>query len=129
MDLPIGIRGSRSLVVSVNETAAALGSGLLAVFATPAMIALMEDTAASSVQELLPAGCSSVGVHIDVKHLSATPAGLTVHCETELIKLEGRRMTFFCRAFTDAETIGEGTQERVIVDNDRFMEKAAAKRG
>ena len=97
------------------------------VFATPSMIALMELCAAESVQPLLPAGNSTVGTRLDVKHLSATPVGMTVRCETELIEIDRRRLVFLCRAYDDAGLIGEGTQERFIVDNAKFMEKTQAK--
>ena len=124
-----GIRGEQTRTVTADVTAAALGSGGLAVYATPAMIALMEYTAAYSVQPYLAAGSSTVGTRIEVKHVSATPEGMRVMCETELTGVDGRRLTFSCRAYDEAGLIGEGTQERCVVDNERFLAKVRQKRG
>ncbi len=86
--LRTGIRGEKSAAVTEANTARALGSGGLAVFATPAMIALLESCAAESVQPFLPAGSSTVGTRIDMRHVSATPVGMTVRCETELVEID-----------------------------------------
>ena len=123
-----GIRGEKSLLVTTENTAAVLGSGCLPVFATPAMITLMELCAAESVGELLDEGFSTVGTAIDVKHLSATPVGMRVRCETELIEVDRRRLVFHCRAYDEAGLIGEGTQERFIVENAKFMAKVEQKK-
>lgn len=123
-----GVIGRLETSVSPADTAEAVGSGGLPVFATPAMIALMERCAAESVAPYLEAGQSTVGARLDVRHLSATPLGMRVRCETELIGVDRRRLVFSCRAFDDAGLIGEGTQERFIVENARFMEKTEAKR-
>lgn len=127
-ELSRGVRGTRELLVTSENTAKALGSGGLDVFSTPSMIALMESCAAQSVLPLLPSGNSTVGTRLDIKHLSATPIGMTVRCETELIEIDRRRLVFLCRAYDDAGLIGEGTQERFIVDNAKFMEKTAQKK-
>ena len=126
--LKIGVRGKRSVAVTAENTAAKLGSGCLPVFATPAMIALMELCAAESVGDFLAEGQSTVGTHIDIKHVSATPVGMTVRCETELVEIDRRRLVFACKAFDEVGLIGEGTQERFIVDNERFMDKAGQKK-
>lgn len=123
-----GIRGEKTLLVVTENTAAVLGSGCLPVFATPAMITLMELCAAESVGELLDEGFSTVGTAIDVKHLSATPVGMRVRCETELIEVDRRRLVFHCRAYDEAGLIGEGTQERFIVENAKFMAKVEQKK-
>ncbi|HWQ07009.1 MAG TPA: thioesterase family protein [Feifaniaceae bacterium] len=123
-----GIRGEKALLVAPENTAAVLGSGCLPVFATPAMITLMELCAAESVGELLDEGFSTVGTAIDVKHLSATPVGMRVSCETELVEVDRRRLVFRCRAYDETGLIGEGTQERFIVENAKFMEKVEKKR-
>jgi len=125
--LSIGIRAERDVLVTAENTARALGSGGLPVYATPAMITLMELCAAESVLPYLPEGSSSVGTRIDVKHLSATPVGMTIRCETELVEVDRRRLVFACKAFDDAGLIGEGMQERFVVDNARFMEKTEQK--
>ena len=126
--LSIGIRAERDVLVTAENTARALGSGGLLVYATPAMITLMELCAAESVLPYLPEGSSSVGTRIDVKHLSATPVGITVRCETELVEVDRRRLVFACKAFDDAGLIGEGIQERFVVDNAKFMEKTEQKK-
>lgn len=125
--LSIGIRAERDVLVTADNTAKALGSGGLPVYATPAMITLMELCAAESVLPFLPEGSSSVGTRLDVKHLSATPIGMTVRCETELVEIDRRRLVFACKAFDDAGLIGEGIQERYVVDNAKFMEKTEQK--
>ncbi len=124
-----GLKNKKTAAVAPENTAAAMGSGALAVYATPAMVALMEATAAESVAPLLGAGRSTVGTALDIKHLSATPAGMAVWCESELTAVEGRKLTFFVRAFDGAGVIGEGTHERFIVDDERFIEKANKKKG
>ena len=126
-ELSRGVRGTQTEIVTKENVARALGSGGLDVYATPRMITLMEYCAMESVKRLLPAGSSTVGTRIDIKHLAATPIGMTVRCETELIEIDRRRLVFQCRAFDDAGLIGEGIQERFIVDNEKFMEKTQAK--
>ena len=128
-ELRVGIVGKRELTVTEELTAAACGSGLLPVFATPQMIAMMEQTAAESVAPYLPEGSSTVGTHLDVRHLAATPVGLAVTCETELVEIDRRRLVFSCRAYDSAGLIGEGVQERFIVDSESFLRKTEAKRG
>ena len=126
-ELSRGVRGTREELVTEKNIASALGSGGLAVYATPCMITLMEYCAMESVKPYLPQGSSTVGTRLDVKHLAATPIGMRVRCETELIEVDRRRLVFLCRAYDDAGLIGEGTQERFIVDNAKFMEKTQAK--
>ncbi len=123
-----GIKGTQSVIVVPENTAAAVGSGLLPVFSTPCMIALMEKTASESVEPYLEEGCGTVGTLLNVKHLAATPLGMTIRCESELITVEKRRLVFTVKAYDDAELIGEGTHERFIIQNEKFMAKAAAKK-
>ena len=124
-----GLKGSQSVLVTEENTAAKVGSGLLPVFATPAMIALMEATCAQSVASELEEGCSTVGTHLDVKHSAATPVGMTVKCESELLEVDRRRLVFHVTAWDDAGLIGEGTHERFIVNNEKFMSKTQSKLG
>ena len=126
-ELSRGVRGAQQETVTETNIASALGSGGLAVYATPCMITLMEYTAMESVRPYLPQGSSTVGTRLDIKHLAATPIGMTVRCETELIEVDRRRLVFLCRAFDEAGLIGEGTQERFIVDDEKFMEKVSQK--
>jgi predicted thioesterase len=114
-------------VVSVENIASTVGSGDLPVFATPAMIALIERTASQSVQPYLELGSSTVGTHLDVAHSSATPVGMTVVCETELVEIDRRRLVFRVRVYDAKGDVGSGTHERFVVDSRRFMEKAQLK--
>ena len=126
--LPIGLKGLAETLVPEENTAAAMGSGLLPVFATPAMLALMEQAAASSVQPFLPEGQGTVGTRLEVSHLAATPIGLTVRAESELIAVDRRKLRFAVRAWAGDELIGEGEHERFVIDNARFLEKALSKK-
>ena len=123
-----GIKGIGEVVVTEELTAMRSGSGLLPVYATPMMIALMENTAANSVQPYLEEGQGTVGTRVDVSHLAATPLGMTVRVETELTEIDRRRLVFSVHAFDDAGLIGEGTHERFIVNNEKFMLKANSKK-
>lgn len=127
MPLEIGLKGAASVEVVPENTAAAAGSGALPVFATPCMIALMEQAALESVQPFLDEGQGTVGTRIEVSHLAATPVGMAVRAETELAEIDRKRLVFTVRAFAGEELIGEGRHERFIVDNGRFMQKALAK--
>jgi predicted thioesterase len=126
-ELKAGIKGNGSVVVVEENTARAMGSGQLPVFATPAMIALMEKTASESVLECLEEGCGSVGTSLNVKHVSATPLGMEVSCESELVEVDGRRLVFSVKAFDEAGLIGEGTHERFVIKNESFLKKAEGK--
>jgi predicted thioesterase len=122
-----GLRAEKTETVTGTFTASAWGSGGLPVFATPAMIALMELTALSVADPLLPEGWSTVGMELTVKHLAATPVGMEVRCTAELLALEGRRLLFRVEAFDEAGRIGEGTHGRFIVENRRFLQKVNEK--
>lgn len=126
--LEIGIKGHQELTVTAENTARAMGSGELEVFATPAMIALIEQTAWRSVAPHLAPGEGTVGTMLDVAHTAATPVGMKVRCETELIQADRRRLVFRARLSDETGPIGEGTHERFIVQNERFLQKARAKR-
>ena len=122
-----GIRGEQMIIVTEQQTAKYLGSGDLAVFATPCMIALMENTAYKSVQPFLDPGQGTVGTLLNVKHLAATPVGMEVRCETKLIEIDRKRLVFEVKAFDACGLIGEGTHERFVIDNQKFMQKANGK--
>ncbi len=126
--LEVGIKGKKEIVVTRDKTAKVMGSGTLDVFATPAMIALMENTAFESVSDSLDEGAGTVGTALNVKHVSATPVGMKVTCETELIKVDGRALTFSVKAFDEAGLIGEGEHERFIIFEEKFQKKADEKR-
>lgn len=127
MELIKGIQGRKDIVVTPEKTAKTVGSGLLEVFATPAMIALMEEVASESVAPALAEGSTTVGTLVNVAHVAATPVGAPVWCETELIEVEGRKLTFTVKAYDNAGLIGEGTHERFIVFSEKFMAKTNAK--
>ncbi len=125
--LEAGIKGTKEIMVTNENTAKTMESGTLDVFATPAMIALMENTAYESVASELEEGSGTVGTALNVKHVAATPVGMKVTCETELIKVDGRALTFSVKAFDEKGLIGEGEHERFIVFNEKFQAKADAK--
>jgi len=124
MILKTGIKGSGSTSVTELLTAKTLGSGELPVFATPAMIALVEKTAWESVADYLEPGQSTVGTKVDISHTAATPLGREVYCETELKMIERRRLVFSASVYDGSGMIAEGTHERFIVDIEKFLSKA-----
>ncbi len=123
-----GIKGKDELVVSTATSAKTVGSGLLDVFATPSMIALMEKTASESVQGQLEEGQGTVGTKIEVSHVSATPLGMKVTCETELVEVDRRKLVFKVAAYDEAGLIGEGMHERFIIESESFQSKTDAKK-
>ncbi len=125
--LRTGIKGKKEITVTKELTARSMGSGELEVFATPAMIALIEETAWRSVAPELAPGEGTVGTKLDVAHISATPVGLKVTCETEVTLVDRKRIVFQATVFDEAGKIGEGTHERFVVQNDRFLSKANGK--
>ena len=129
MSIEVGIKGRAETVVVQENTAAAVGSGLVPVFATPYMIALMENAAVNAVQTGLEPGQGTVGTRLEVTHDAATPVGMKVWAEAELTALEGKKLTFAVRAFDEAGPIGGGVHERFIITVDRFLAKAEAKKG
>ncbi|RRD95240.1 thioesterase [Clostridiales bacterium COT073_COT-073] len=127
--LKIGIKGKEETIVSTENSAKTMGSGTLDVFATPAMIALMEKTAWKSVQNHLEDGYGTVGISLNVKHVAATPLGMKVYCESELTGVDGKKLVFIVKAFDEVGLIGEGTHERFIISNEKFQQKTNDKAG
>ncbi len=123
-----GLIGQIEMVVREENTAQHLGSGNVAVLATPEMVRLMEKAAVAAVDHLLPDGYRTVGVAVNVRHLAVTPVGMRVRAQAELTAVEGRRLTFRVEAFDEVERIGEGEHRRVIIDLERFEERVKAKR-
>jgi predicted thioesterase len=115
--------------VTENLTADHFGNPGAAVFATPALIALLEQTAIAAIAPTLAPGQGSVGTRVDVRHLAATPVGMTVTARAELIEVDGRRLVFTVSARDDVEPIAEGTHERFLVNSmERFLARATTKR-
>ena len=127
MELKTGIKNTKEQVVTEDMTAATAGSGGQRVFSTPHMIALMEMTAWASVEPCMEEGRTTVGTHLDISHLSATPVGMRVICESELIDIDRRKLTFRVSASDEAGLIGEGTHERFMIDIDKFMKNTEGK--
>ena len=141
MSVTVGSKGRAACVVNDQNTAAAVGSGLLPVFATPQMIALMENAAVDATQASLEEGQGTVGTRLDVSHDAATPVGMQVWAEAEVTAadaglqpgdlvtaVDGRKLTFAVTAYDEAGPIGKGTHERFIIQNDKFLAKAQGKK-
>jgi len=122
-----GLTGEARVTVTPENTAWHMGSGSVEVFATPAMIALMEEAAVRAVSDHLLPGWQTVGVHVDVQHLAATPMGLTVTAHAELVEVKGHRLRFSVSAHDGQEPIGKGTHRRVLIDLERFQARLGAK--
>ena len=125
--ITVGLKGRAETVVAEGNTAAAVGSGLLPVFATPQMIALMEGAAVNAVQACMEEDQGTVGTHLDVSHDAATPIGMKVWAEAELTAVDGRKLTFTVAAYDEAGPIGRGTHERFVITPSKFMGKVEGK--
>lgn len=119
-DLLPGLIGENAEPVTPENTAARWGSGLVAGYSTPALVALMENAAFAATEKILPAGQTTVGIEVNIKHLAATPVGMHVRARAELIAVDGRKLTFNVEAWDDVEKIGEGSHTRFVVDVARF---------
>ena len=130
-ELKAGLRGATEIIVGTRDTAPHIGSGKIKVLATPVMVNLMEAAALDAVERFLPEGHQTVGTRLDITHTAATPVGMRVIARAELIKVDGRRLTFRVSAEDETEPIGEGVHERIIVNVARFdkrtQEKAAGR--
>jgi len=125
--IPQGIENELTRLVNDNDSASNCGSGLLPVFATPALVAFLEQAAHTSIEHLLPEGLTTVGAEINVKHLKATPLGMQVRCHSKLVESDGRRLVFNIEAYDEVAKIGEAVHIRYIVDSRRFMDKLGKK--
>lgn len=115
-----GLKGSTEIMVGTRDTAPHVGSGKIKVLATPVLVMLLEEAALRAVEGLLPAGHQTVGTRLDVSHTAATPVGMRVNAHAEVMKVDGRKLTFRVWAEDQAERIGEGIHERIIVNVERF---------
>lgn len=123
-----GIKIKRDRIVTYEQTAEYLSSGLLPVFATPCMIQFMEETARLSVEPYLSEGQSTVGTSVNIKHLASTFVGCKVVCESELIEIDRRRLVFNVKVYDEKELLGEGLHERFIIDNAKFIARLDEKK-
>jgi predicted thioesterase len=122
-----GLTGTSELTVAPEHTAPFVGSGRIAVLATPVMINVIEGAALAAIEHLLPAGHQSLGIHLDVRHFAATPVGLHVTATAEVLEVEGRTVTFRVDVHDEREAIGGGTHQRVVVSVARFDERVQGK--
>jgi predicted thioesterase len=124
-----GQTGGAELTVGEEHTAPSVGSGAIHVLGTPVMINLMEAAALDAVEHLLPDGHQSLGIHLEVSHVAATPVGMKVRATVRVTAVEGNRIKFRVEAHDEIDLIGEGTHERVVVNVERFDKRVRAKAG
>ena len=122
-----GLTGTAEMVVGTRDTAPRVGSGRIAVLATPIMITLIEEAALAAVEHLLPEGMQSLGTRLDVSHIAATPIGMKVTATAVLTEIDGRNLTFRVSAEDACDLISEGTHQRVVVTAARFAERVGEK--
>ena len=127
MDITVGMKGIAETLVEREDTAKEVGSGDLLVYATPCMVALMEGAACEAIAQALSENQTTVGTALNIEHISATPVGLEVRAKAEVTAVEGKVITFEIHAFDEAGEIGRGTHKRVIVNSQKFLEKAYTK--
>ena len=127
MEITVGMKAEVGTLVEREDTAKEVGSGDLLVYATPCMVALMEGAACEAIAEALGDTQTTVGIALNIEHISATPVGLDVRAEAEVTAVEGKVITFAVRAFDEVGEIGNGTHKRVIVNTQKFLDKAYAK--
>lgn len=126
-NLTIGLEGEAKELVTQENTAKKYGSGGLEVYATPAMIGLMENASLQAVDPNLPDGFATVGTSVNVKHLAATPLGMSVRAKAVLREKDNKKLTFYVQAFDEKEMIGEGTHTRYIIQIEKFLERTQNK--
>ncbi len=127
LNLPAGLVGTAELLVGEHHTAPRVGSGRIHVLATPVMINLIEAAALDCAEGALPEGHQSLGIHLDVRHIAATPVGMRVTATAELVSVEGRTLKFKVSAHDEQELIGDGTHDRVVVNVARFVARVERK--
>ena len=124
MEITIGMKAEVSTLVEREDTAKEVGSGDLLVYATPCMVALMEGAACEAIAQCLSDSQTTVGTALNIEHISATPVGLEVRATAEVTDIEGKVITFAVTAFDETGEIGHGTHKRVIINSQKFLEKA-----
>ena len=127
MEIAVGMKGEVGTTVEREDTALEVGSGSLLVYATPCMVALMEGAACEAIAEALGENQTTVGIALNIEHVSATPVGLDVRAEATVTAVEGKVITFEVKAFDEAGEIGRGTHKRVVINSQKFLEKTYSK--
>jgi predicted thioesterase len=127
MEIAIGTKGEVATLVEREDTALEVGSGVLLVYATPCMAALMEGAACEALEGLIDEGKTTVGTELSISHISATPVGMEVRAVAEVTAVEGSIISFTVTAYDEAGKIGEGTHKRAVVTTQRFLDKVYAK--
>ena len=127
MEITVGMKGSVSTLAEREDTALEVGSGSLLVYATPCMVALMEGAACEAIAQAIPEEKTSVGISLNISHLSATPVGLEVTAEAEVTEVDGGVITFAVTAYDEKGKIGEGTHKRAVITTQKFLDKTYAK--
>lgn len=119
----VGLKHKEEKIVTIDDTAKIFGSGVAEVFATPMMIGLMEAASMNTIQKFLPEGYSTVGISVNIKHISATAVGKKVYAEAELVEIDRKKLVFKVEAYDEDKKIGEGIHERFIIQEEKFMDK------
>ncbi|MBQ4641287.1 MAG: thioesterase family protein [Oscillospiraceae bacterium] len=127
MEITVGMKAEVSTLVEREDTAYEVGSGSLLVYATPCMVALMEDAACEAIASALPEDKTSVGTALNIAHLAATPVGLEVRAEATVTEVEGNMITFRVTAYDESGKIGEGIHKRAVINTQRFLDKTYSK--
>jgi len=127
VEITVGMKGEAATFVEREDTAKEVGSGSLLVYATPCMVALMEGAACEAIEEALGDDKTTVGIGLNIEHISATPVGMDVRAEATVTEIDGKVVTFEVRAFDEAGEIGKGTHKRVIVATQKFLDRAYSK--
>lgn len=127
MEITVGLKGEARTLAEREDTAQAVGSGSLLVYATPCMVALMEGAACEAIAGCIPEDKTSVGTYMEIRHISATPVGMEVWAEAEVTALEGSTVTFQVTAYDEAGKIGEGVHKRAVINTQRFLDKTYGK--
>lgn len=127
MEITVGLKGEARTLAEREDTAQAVGSGSLLVYATPCMVALMEGAACEAIADCIPEEKTSVGTYLEISHISATPVGMEVWAEAEVTAVEGSTVTFHVTAYDEAGKIGEGVHKRAVINAQRFLDKTYGK--
>ncbi|MEM9426232.1 MAG: thioesterase family protein [Pseudomonadota bacterium] len=122
-----GMTGTATMIVGTNDTAPRVGSGKIAVLATPVMINLIEEAALAAIEDALPVGMQSLGTHLDVSHIAATPVGMKTEATATVSEIDGRTVRFDVEARDQTDVIGRGSHTRMVVTADKFVARVDAK--